>query len=206
MNEKIQFACDHVQTDTFLSALNKNVISVNIRSILSTESSIKFKMITEMKISCTRCGGILSYLSKKSLDSELNEWICELCGNVNETNILDWDALIEEDDIEFISLDDDSEEFSDFEFIQTGTDEGNERIIVFCIDTSGSMAGPRINSVKKACLKTIELLCSQENSEFKLALITFDSNSKYYGNGWLRVIFYIVETRLSVVENRFNHF
>ena len=85
---------------------------------------------------------------------------------------------------EFISLDDDSEEFSDYEFVEPNTGvQGKERIIVFCIDTSGSMAGPRINSVKKACLKTIELLCSQENSEFKLALITFDSNSKYYGNG-----------------------
>jgi len=140
-------------------------------------------MISEMKIECTNCGGIISYLSKKNLDSDLNEWNCELCGSVNETNILDWDALIEEDDIEFIA-DDDCEELSDFEFVEPPcTREKNERIIVFCIDSSGSMAGPRINSVKKACLKTLELLFNQEDIEFKLALITFDSNSKYYGNG-----------------------
>ena len=45
------------------------------------------------------------------------------------------------------------------------------------------MAGPRINSVKNACLKTIELLCNQDHTDFKFALITFDSTSKYYGNG-----------------------
>jgi Mg-chelatase subunit ChlD len=61
--------------------------------------------------------------------------------------------------------------------------KSDERIIIFCIDTSGSMAGPRINSVKNACLKTIEQLCNQDNSKIKVALVTFDSTSKYYGNG-----------------------
>lgn len=47
------------------------------------------------------------------------------------------------------------------------------------------MAGPRINSVRNACLKTIEQLCEQENTKVKVALVTFDSTSKYYGHGVL---------------------
>lgn len=99
MQNKIQFAGDFVhleQSKTSMTSLNENIMLVNLRHILNTESSIKFKLIPEMKIACSNCGGIISYLSHKSMTSGVNEWTCELCGVLNDTNILDWENLIKE--------------------------------------------------------------------------------------------------------------
>jgi hypothetical protein len=182
-NIKIQFSNEFL-VDKFenfefdFSDKKKNLISVKLNNILNEESIIKFKYNEEMKISCEKCASIISYLSRKHSE---NEWICEICSHINETNILDWTELINVDDIEF-----NSEEENDV--LDNSTEisvikEKDERILIFCIDTSGSMAGSRINSVKEACLKIVELLCRHEQHDFKLVLITFDSTSKYYGNG-----------------------
>ena len=175
MSASFQFAHDHLLIDEAPQALNQNIFSINLGEILNGEPGIKFKFSDEMKISCSKCSSIISYLSQRHSESE---WICEVCGSVNETNILHWDRLINVNDIEFSSEDDEDDYDNCDEYL-----EGNERVIVFCVDTSGSMAGPRIKSVKEACLKTIELLRNQEEHEFRFALITFDSTSKYYGNG-----------------------
>ncbi len=93
MTEKIQFANDFLVASNAFS-VNENILHVNLRSILNSEPAIKFKYTPEMNIMCVKCGGIISYMSKKN--DENNEWICETCGMINETNILDWDSLIKE--------------------------------------------------------------------------------------------------------------
>ena len=54
-------------------------------------------------------------------------------------------------------------------------------IIAFVIDVSGSMKGTRLNDVKIACKKTLEKL-KRENGDAKVALITFSTFTKYYGD------------------------
>jgi hypothetical protein len=173
--EKVQFANCFISKAAESPNVNNNIVSINLNEILNGESLIKFKFSDEMKINCIKCGAIISYLSTKHSE---NEWICEICSQKNETNISDWTDLINVNDIEFNS-EEDSEEFEKYWDMCSN----DERIIVFCVDTSGSMAGQRISSVREACLKTIELLRAHEGHEFKFVLITFDSTSKYYGNG-----------------------
>ena len=93
MSEKVQFANDFL-TASSTTSVNQNILYVNLRSILNSEPAIKFKFTPEMNIMCIKCGGIISYMSRKN--DVINEWICEICGQINETNILDWDNLIKE--------------------------------------------------------------------------------------------------------------
>ena len=55
------------------------------------------------------------------------------------------------------------------------------KIIVFCIDISGSMGGKRIDTVKTAALRTIQNL-KQNSPSVKVALITFSDKTCYYGD------------------------
>ena len=93
MHDKIQFSHNYVNERKPQSELDLNVLAVNLRDILKSEPTIKFRLFPEMKIMCTQCEAIISFLSKR-LKSDINEWQCELCGHKNETNILDWDSLI----------------------------------------------------------------------------------------------------------------
>lgn len=44
------------------------------------------------------------------------------------------------------------------------------------------MSGNRLDTVKKACIATLDQLI-KENPEYRVALITFESSSTYYGHG-----------------------
>ena len=57
-----------------------------------------------------------------------------------------------------------------------------DRLFVFCIDISGSMAGNRIDHVKIAVHKILDTLYSRE-FKYKVAFITFNGNGFYYGHG-----------------------
>lgn len=83
MHDKIQFSDNYVHERDSSSELNLNVLAVDLRAILRSEPTIKFRLFSEMKIMCQRCEAVISFLSK-NLAGDANEWQCELCGQRNK--------------------------------------------------------------------------------------------------------------------------
>lgn len=155
----IRLSCDPISIDSTINEFNKNIISIKLKDFL--ESASELKLNENEKAKCNYCSSFFSSCSK--VEKNLSTW-CEIC---KKLNTLDFKEI----DIEFIKN-------------QISSESMKEKIIVFCIDISGSMSGKRIETVKTACLKTLELL-REKNPDYIVAIISFETSGVYYGDGRL---------------------
>jgi hypothetical protein len=172
--EIIKFSFDPVLNEPVVAEFNKNIISLKVNKLLEQKSASQ-KLNEQEKIVCEKCTAYFSLYSQ--VIAESNQWICNICWNVIDFPKNTKISALNNIDVEFMKSNNDIKT----EKLKKNLDN-NTKIIVFCIDISGSMAGSRINMVKDACINTINVLKDQ-NPDYKVALITFESRSKYYGHG-----------------------
>jgi len=159
----IKFSCEPISKETPTHQFNKNIISLKLKNMLENNSDC-LRLNENQKAICHKCQAFLSFFSKIIQ----NQWRCTICNELNPLNV----AQITKTDVEYTKNMNQSKPVLKKE----------PKIIVLCIDVSGSMQGNRINMVKAACVNTIDKL-KKECPKYKVALITFESNSFYYGDG-----------------------
>ena len=167
--------------------LNMNIFSVNIQNILDSKAQKTLNLEEELK--CQKCPAFYSsYCEEKAkaifhFGSTANQsaqcWDCCICGykNSSKSRISSNNYIDDYDDIEYIK------HVSPPSIV--ARKQVNSKVVVFCIDVSGSMAGRNIEMVKSSCLATLKLI-KEKHTEFKVALVTFESKGIYWGHGSLR--------------------
>ena len=164
----ICFSFEPILNEQPVDSFNKNVISLRINKLL--DKTLK-KTNENSKEICKKCKAF--YVSNSQKTNQ-NQWKCWICTNINQIKFTN-NCL--EMDMEYIK------NVNDQHNRVINTNNNNEcKIIVFCIDVSGSMSGNRLEIVKKASINTIKLL-KEKKPEYKVALVTFESRSMYYGHG-----------------------
>ncbi|XP_076077752.1 circularly permutated Ras protein 1-like [Mytilus galloprovincialis] len=103
-----------------------NVVSINFSKLIAPGH-----MFTGDPSYCQDCKAILSHVSKITKDNEQQVWSCEFCNKVNEIDIME-EEIPKERDVTFML----EPALSTTTAGPSGTDES---LVIFCIDTSGSM-------------------------------------------------------------------
>ncbi|CAG2197276.1 unnamed protein product [Mytilus edulis] len=103
-----------------------NVVSINFSKLIAPGH-----MFTGDPSYCQDCKAILSHVSKITKDNEQQVWTCEFCNKVNEVDIME-EEIPKERDVTFML----EPALSTTTAGPSGTDES---LVIFCIDTSGSM-------------------------------------------------------------------
>jgi len=174
------FALDKISINPFNQQLsfNKNIMSVKLTDILENTPD-KFLSYDE-ELECKKCSGFFSFYCKVEQFENSNEvgfWHCCICGHQNNLkNKIDYSNTFtaEYDDIVITN--------NTIPEPKIEIEQVDSKIIVFCVDVSGSMANSRIRLVKSSCLSTLKLL-KENNPAFKVALIIFEERSTYFGSG-----------------------
>lgn len=136
------------------------VIRVNFGEILAESVS----QISEA-IVCSKCGGFMAGTDTIHTDAKIGlVYECPFCGTINPLSIenpagYESMELVKEKEIE--EVDDQSKEM-----------EPTGRPWIACIDTSGSMAGSPLASVKESLLTTLSSLAAAERN-IKFGLVEF---------------------------------
>ena len=182
----INLALDKISINPFKQqlGLNKNILSVKLEDILKT--SPKKSLSYDQDLECKKCSAFYSFYCKVEKELQRNVWTeywhCCLCGHQNsfKNRINDFNiGAADYDDIEYLI--DTMEQVKQIVRIE----QVDSKIIVFCIDVSGSMANDRIAVVKSSCLNTLKLL-KEKNPSFKVALTIFENIGTYFGSGDLK--------------------
>jgi len=162
--DPIQFSSEPILLETPVFQFNKNIVSLKVKQMLENKSDC-LKFNDNQKKICTKCRAFFSAYS----ETIENQWNCVICEEPNTSiNSL---TIPDKQDVEYLQNVPSPTLFSVKE----------PKIIVFCIDISGSMSGNRLNMVKEACIKTLNKI-EKESPEFKVALLTFESTGRYYGD------------------------
>ncbi|CAC5385248.1 unnamed protein product [Mytilus coruscus] len=103
-----------------------NVVSINFSKLIAPGH-----MFTGDPAYCQDCKAILSHVSKITKEDEQQVWACEFCNKVNEIDIME-EEIPKERDVTFML----EPALSTTTAGPSGTDES---LVIFCIDTSGSM-------------------------------------------------------------------
>lgn len=151
------------------SSFNSKILLIKPKAIIDSKPLAKYN-IKHYK-QCNGCSMTHNHLSiLKKIGNFSSEWICKNC---SEKNRINGDCLrILNHDVEYL-LEKESAQQKQLEY---------SSLFIFCVDTSGSMAGENLNYVKENMLKSLEtLIVKSPNS--KVAIVTFDSLSFYYGDG-----------------------
>ncbi|CAF0779699.1 unnamed protein product [Brachionus calyciflorus] len=178
-SEKIAFSG---RSSTNVPEFETNIISIRINDIFNSKAEKELNF--DKRYICKKCH-VLFYINDCDLKDK-NFLICKFCSYDNHelsNSFNNFDLSL------FKALDTDLEIKKN---IQKTTNictsdlsqSQQTKIFILCIDISGSMSGSRIDIVKKACLSALDELYTTK-PDYKLALITFESHSLYYGDGSL---------------------
>ena len=161
----IKFSSYSVNAAPTIVDFSQKIISLKISDILKNKSS--FTRLTDNdKVACTNCKAFTSCFTHM----EKNQWKCNFCKQSNQTKLF----KLFTKHVEYVKP---------ITIAPPVLNQVNlNKIIIFCIDISGSMSGHRLQTVKTACIATLDLLLT-ENPEYRVALVTFESGSIYYGHG-----------------------
>ena len=160
----IKFSSYSINAAPTIVDFSQNIISLKISDILKNKSSFT-KLTDNDKVTCTNCKAFTSCFTHM----EKNQWKCNFCKQSNQTKLFKLCTK----HIEYTKP---------ITIAPPVINVNFNKIIIFCIDVSGSMSGHRLQTVKTACIATLNLLFSK-NSEYRVALVTFESNTIYYGHG-----------------------
>jgi len=157
------FALDKISINPFNQQLsfNKNIMSVKLTDIL--ENTPKKFLSYDEELECKKCSGFFSFYCKVENLVNSNEagvWHCCICGHQNNLkNITDYSNTYtaEYDDIEITN--------NTIQQPKIGIEQIDSKIVVFCVDVSGSMANSRIRLVKSSCLSTLKLFYWKRSSK-----------------------------------------
>ena len=156
---------------------NVNIFKIEYNKILE---NIPFTSGKPNK--CKNCNAILNKFSKLNL-IEINkyEWICEFCFTKNIIEITE-NLIPKTPTIEYIIEKSTKEE----------TEDLSQRTIIFCLDISGSMntsfiekndnSISRLEIIKGTVIKNLKEI-NKKNPNYKVGLVTFESNIIGYGDG-----------------------
>lgn len=154
------------------------MLSFNVKSIFQSEnpSDDIFEFCNGFSFQLDK---ILSIPAKR-IDQLANAVICQECGSYDVNKICVFCDPDGRNNLPFQTIVD-YEKPMQVVSTTTSTCVEVKATIVFCIDVSGSMNGERIDMVRDASLKTIEMLKKKAPS-CKVALITFESQAYYWGD------------------------
>uniref|UniRef100_UPI00398F6426 circularly permutated Ras protein 1-like n=1 Tax=Pristiophorus japonicus TaxID=55135 RepID=UPI00398F6426 len=158
-----------------------NVVLVNLGKLVDIKN---VKPQTCAPVYCQSCSAAMSTLSKVQ-DSHAMMWTCEFC---NKNNALDYRSNEGRhgDDQLYIHLPN-----------PLTSEHINDSLVVFCVDTSGSMSVTfevnrssncnslyisRLQAVQEAVIQSLDYLF-QTSPQTRVALITFNNEVTIYGDG-----------------------
>jgi Mg-chelatase subunit ChlD len=153
---------------------SRNVIAVNIESILKGSENERFKVVDmRKKMECMKCGALFSKLSEKVAKL----WECEYCGEKIRGLTFNDSELCEEA-VEYRRC----EQLGQQPAAASIAAATPPRIVCLCLDVSGSMEGYKLECIKKSCFKLLDQLVAVK-PHYKVALLSFSSHGVYFGDG-----------------------
>ena len=161
----IKLSSYSVNAASTVGEFSQNIISLKISDILKNKSSFT-RLSDSEKVICTNCKAFSSYFTHM----EKNQWKCNFCKQSNQTKL----SKLHTKHVEYVKP-------APVVPVPLKVNN-NDKILVFCVDISGSMRGARIEMVKKACIATLDQLL-KDNPEHRVALVTFETESIYCGHG-----------------------
>uniref|UniRef100_A0A3Q4HYU7 Uncharacterized LOC102776814 n=1 Tax=Neolamprologus brichardi TaxID=32507 RepID=A0A3Q4HYU7_NEOBR len=171
----MEFACSHVVCNWRLKA-NVNVVSLNVGKLVDISQS---GMETfQRPVICGKCSAALSCLSSL----QKNVWRCEFCGYENSVDeslaalCIGQRAGVRSDDLYLPRQSED-----DYQNLE-------DTLVVFCVDTSGSMSVTtetyvsRLEGMQDALYRALFTI-KQRSPHRRVALVTFNDEVVIYGDG-----------------------
>ena len=154
----------------FVPEFNTNIISCRLNDIFKKKP--KLELNDSEKIICDACQ---SYFFGNDM-IQYDKWTCKFCLKNNSFDT----KMIKKSELNFSNYTD--VEYKKISNTQKILPSSNTKLFIICIDISGSMSGSRIEIAKKASLKALDQL-KEKGSEHKVALVSFQSEAFYYGDG-----------------------